>query len=201
MNIRFDWLCALALCLLAPCGGCATATASPATPAAQTSDNAASLFRLGLDQARRGDTLRAEQYFLAAQRAGQPAAEVLPRLLEVCVSSDRLRSALGYAEPYLRAHPEDFRLRHLVGSIHFGLGDAARAYRELQAVLSDAPSYAPSHYLLAVIADESFADLEDARRHFQGYLALEPHGPHAAEASSWLRDHPGKKLHGTKGRS
>jgi Tfp pilus assembly protein PilF len=112
-----------------------------------------------------------------------------------------LRSALGYAEPYLRRHPQDFKLRHLVASIHFGLGDAARAYRELEGVLGEAPQHAPSHYLLAVIADEAFSDQENARRYFQGYLKLEPHGSHAAEANSWLRDHPAKKVRGTRGHS
>jgi tetratricopeptide (TPR) repeat protein len=159
------------------------------------------LFALGRDHEARGDNLRAEQYFLAAQRAGHAEAQILPRLLEVCVSSGRLRSALGYAEPYLRRHPQDFKLRHLVASIHFGLGDAARAYGELEGVLGEAPEHAPSHYLLAVIADEAFADQATARRYFQGYLKLEPHGDHAAEANSWLRDHPAKKAHGPRGRS
>lgn len=183
------------LSILLLCGGCASATVRKATvPATRVADEAPRLFRLGHEHTQYGDNLRAEQYYLAAQRAGYADAAVLPRLLEVCVSSGRLRSALGYAEPYLRRHPDNFRLRHLVASIHFGLGDAARAFRELEGVLGEAPEYAPSHYLLAVIAAEAFADAEAARRYFQGYLKLEPHGEHAAEASSWLRAHPQKKL-------
>jgi Flp pilus assembly protein TadD len=153
---------------------------------------------MGQEQAQRGDSLRAEQYYLAAQRAGYPESKVLPSLLEVCVSSGRLRSALGYAEPYLRRHPEDFRLRHLVASIHLGLGDSARAFRELQRVLSESPSHAASHYLLAVLASEAFADTAAARHHFQAYLKLEPHGDHAAEATAWLRDQPRAKARGER---
>jgi hypothetical protein len=148
---------------------------------------------MGHAQADHGDNVRAEQYYLAAQRAGHPESQVLPSLLDVCVSSGRLRSALDYAEPYLRNHPEDFRLRHLVASIHFGLGNAARAFRELEGVLGGAPEHAPSHYLLAVIADEAFADLPTAQSYFQSYLKLEPHGTHAAEATSWLRAHAQRK--------
>lgn len=182
------------LCILLFCGGCAASViAEPQHPIVRIAEEAPTLFRMGHDQAMRGDNLRAEQYFLAAQRAGYPESNVLPSLLDVCVSSGRLRSALGYAESYLRRHPEDFRLRHLVASIHLGLGDAARAFRELENVLGKAPEHAPSHYLLAVIANETFADAEAARRYFQGYLKLEPHGAHAAEASAWLRDHPRKR--------
>jgi tetratricopeptide (TPR) repeat protein len=182
------------LCILLCCGGCAVSVnTDPQPPVVRISDEAPSLFRMGHSQAMQGDNLRAEQYYLAAQRAGYPESKVLRSLLDVCLSSGRLRSALGYAESFLRRHPEDFRLRHLVASIHLGLGDAARAFRELETVLGEAPEHAPSHYLLAVIATEAFADAETARRHFQGYLRLEPHGAHAAEASAWLRDHPRKK--------
>jgi tetratricopeptide (TPR) repeat protein len=193
-------LIARCLSILLFCGGCASTTAVPSKPVATPTDNAPTLYQLGQEQARYGDNLRAEQYYLAAQRAGYPDTRVLPRLLEVCISSGRLRSALGYAEPYLRRHPEDFALRHLVASIRFGLGDAARAFRELEGLLGEVPKHAPSHYLLAVIADEAFADVDAARRYFQGYLALDPHGEHAAEASSWLRDHPTKKPSSVRGK-
>lgn len=196
MTTMIHWFC-----ILLTCAGCASTVQEPATPNTHPIDNAAQLFGLGREHAAQGDNLRAEQYFLAAQHAGYAETEILPRLLEVCVSSGRLRSALGYAEPYLRRHPQDFKLRHLVASIHFGLGDAARAYRELEGVLGEAPEHAPSQYLLAVIADEAFSDPEDARRYFQRYLKLEPHGDHAAEANSWLRDHPVKRPHAARGRS
>jgi tetratricopeptide (TPR) repeat protein len=194
------WSCSFLYVLCILCAGCASTTAAP-TPSttADAAGDGFRLFRLGQEHAQRGDNLRAEQYLLAAERAGHPTAELLPHLLDVCLSSGRLRSALGYAEPHLRRHPEDYRLRHLVASVHYGLGNATRAFREGQRVLSEAPHHAPSHYLLALISDEAFTDHESARAHFQGYLALEPQGDHAAEASSWLREHPKQKPYPAQG--
>jgi len=181
---------------------CASPIREPARPSAPTTVSGApsSLFRLGEEYAQYGDNLRAEQYFLAAMGAGYPEQRVLPVLLEACVSSGRLRSALGYAEPYLRRHPDQIALRHLVAAIHLGLRDAAYAFRELQAIIDLAPNHAPSHYLLAVIADEAFVDMQSARQHFLAYLKLAPHGPHAAEATSWLREHSARPRPTLKGR-
>lgn len=162
---------------------------SASTEQAEQAPDASALFHMAEQQARQGDNLRAEQYLLAAQRAGYPQQQTLPVLLTVCLAQGRLRSALGHAEPYLRDHPNDHRLRQLVAAIYLGLGEVARGFRELQRVEEQAPGYAPAKYLLGVIADESFADTEAAQHYFEQYLKLEPHGEHAAETVNWLREH------------
>lgn len=182
----------LALLLLLAVSACTNSQLEPRsadTTRSEQAPAASALFELGEGQARQGDNLRAEQYLLAAQRAGYPARRVLPVLLSVCLAQGRLRSALGHAEPYLRDHPHDHRLRQLVAAIYLGLGEVARGFRELQRVEEQAPSYAPAKYLLGVVADESFADTQAAQHYFEQYLQLDPHGEHAAETVNWLREH------------
>ncbi|HTM44388.1 MAG TPA: hypothetical protein VL137_05505 [Polyangiaceae bacterium] len=173
--------------LAVACSG--TQPARTNTPAKTLRPLASEYFKLGQDEARAGDNLRAEQYLLAAKKAGYAEAAVLPPLLDVCLSSGRLRTALSYAIPFLQTHPDQFVLRHLVGAIYLALGDAAEAFHELQLVESQEPTFAPTKYLLGVASAEEFSDTAAAQRYFEEYLKLAPHGPHAPEALGWLREH------------
>jgi Flp pilus assembly protein TadD len=135
-----------------------------------------------------GDTLRAEQYALLAMRQGFPEEQAIVPLVQACLASSRLRAALVYAEPFLREHPEDVRLRYLVATVQLGLGHAAAAERELQRVSSRRPELAETYYLGGVIARDAFGDLAEARTRFERYLALAPHGEHAPELVDWLSE-------------
>jgi predicted Zn-dependent protease len=170
---------------------CATAPKPPvasAPDAARTSAN--TLFERGMEFARRGDTLRAEQYITLAVESGFPRAQSILPLVQVCIASSRLRAALTYAQPYLRSHPRAWPLRYLVASIELALGHESTALRELQRVVAQQPEAAHAHYLIAVIERDSFRDDEGARASFESYVARAPRGQYAPEALAWLADHP-----------
>src|SRR5664279_1865398 len=67
-------------------------------------DSAVKLYRRGLEAARTGDSIRAEQYLSMAANAGYDQRRIMPLILTVCLQASRLRSALDHAEPYLLQH-------------------------------------------------------------------------------------------------
>ena len=133
-----------------------------------------------------GDYTRAEQYLSAALEAGAPSDVVLPILLKVCITENRFRAAIGYAEPQLTTHPEDFRLRFLVASLHASIGETETALAHLQRVATLKPGYAEVQYAIAVLLRDAEHDVIRADKHFRQYLRLEPEGRHAAEARDSL---------------
>jgi tetratricopeptide (TPR) repeat protein len=133
-----------------------------------------------------GDLTRAEQYLAAALDAGADEKVVLPLLLRVCVSAKRYRVAIGYAEPALSRHPQDFRLRMVIASLHAAVDEFDIAKQQLEIVLQTHPDEAGAHYALAVILHDELHQLVDADAHFREYLRLAPDGPHAPEAKAAL---------------
>ncbi len=182
-----------ALLLLAGCGHDAPEVREP-PPADPVSEIAPEeLFAQGVVLAQRGDLIRAEQYLAASMERGHPEDEVMPVLLRVLVASSRLRVALQYAEPYLARNPGSWPLRYLVASMHLGMGESARARRELERVVEVAPDEAEPHFLLGVVLRDEARDPAAAAREFERYLELAPDGAHAGEAREALRrvDLPG----------
>ncbi len=153
--------------------------------------SAEQLFKLGVGYARRGDTVRAEQYISSAKDRGYSESESVAWLVRVAVASARYNSALGYAEPYLRRHPGDWSLRFLIGNIHDALGDSERAKREFERVVREAPNEALPHYRLGILHADSFKHYDAAIPYFQRYLELAPTGRHAAEVRSLLQNPEG----------
>jgi predicted Zn-dependent protease len=132
----------------------------------------------------RGDSIRAEHYFSLAIEHGYDKGELLPELLAVCLSSSRLRSALNYAEPYLRKHPDDSSLRYLVATVYLGLNQSAIAKQELRTVLRHHPDFADAHFLLGML---EFSDAPtSAQQHLTRYLDLNSSGEKANEARERL---------------
>jgi TolA-binding protein len=173
--------------LLSALGCASTATNLPPAGGATSGDEqAATLFRRGRDAAERGDSVRAEQYLSLALDRGYDAERALPFLLQVCVSSSRLRAALDHAEPYLRDHPDAETLRYLVATIHVGLGQTNEARVELEQLLHANPDSIDAHYLLGVL--DSDGDVESARTHFRTYLDVAPKGERAPEVRSRLAE-------------
>lgn len=164
--------------------GCASAPPIVPTPAPH--DEASSLFDRASFFSERGDSVRAEQYFVAAVREGYPEHRVLPHLLRTCLQASRLRAARTYAESYVLRHPEAHAVRTLLASLHLALGDTDAARSELEHVLSFTPTHATAHYLLAVIARDFALDACNARAEFTEYLALAPDARRAAEARRFL---------------
>src|SRR4051812_5964912 len=102
------------------CCACSLLGCGPATPAERaqadmtTFQKEATTDKLvdrGKAFAAVGDTTRAEEYLAAALDQGADPRDVLPLLLQVCVSTGRYRSAIQHAENHLRKHPNDMRTR------------------------------------------------------------------------------------------
>lgn len=133
-----------------------------------------------------GDYTRAEQYLAAALEEGADPKRVLPTLLKVCVAEKRYRVAIDYAEPVLKKHPSDHRLRFVVASLYATIGETRRAREHMERVVRDDPGYAEVHYALAVLLKNDEGDILTADHHFREYLRLRPEGPHAEEARGSL---------------
>jgi len=180
------WPVAIAVAsLLAGCGaGSGPIVAAPnANP---DSRDAAVLFANGREAAERGDAIRAEQYLSLALARGYERSVIIPLLLQVCIAGSHLRAALNHAEPYLRQHPDDQRLRYLVATIHLGLGQREEARTNLEQLLRANPDYADAHFLLGVL--ESEEDESEARVHLLRCLELAPNGEHAPEVRGRLSE-------------
>jgi predicted Zn-dependent protease len=170
--------------------GC-NAHASPPPPSASERAQAAAreLFEQGNALARSGDSVKAEQYLAASLREGHDPERVLPVLMRVCLTGSRLRSALNYASPHLKQHPDAVWLRYLVATVYLGLSQPFRAREHLLMIVAQAPEHARSQYLLGLTEWEAFGDRAAATRHFRAYLRLEPKGQYAPEVDDWLRAH------------
>jgi len=177
----------LAACTHAGAGG-APGLPRTRTPAPELASDA--LLARGIALLRAGDGVRAEQYLVLAVRNGTPARRAIVPLVQACVSSSRLQSALEHALPYLRRNPDQWRLRLLVAAIQLALGRNALALDELRRVQRVEPHAAGAHYLAAVIARDQLADPHAASASFRAYLRADARGEHAAEARAWLREQP-----------
>ena len=166
---------------LSACGGSGLREGSPPTdPVADVSKE--QLFDTGMSFASQGDFVRAEQYLAAAGARGYDETQLIGPLVRVCVAASRLRQALLYAEPYLRRHPDDWRLRFVVAAIQLGLDRVADAKTALERVVTAAPDAPEPHFALATLLRERMRDEPGSKPHFERYLALAPTGPHADEA-------------------
>jgi tetratricopeptide (TPR) repeat protein len=133
-----------------------------------------------------GDHGRAEQYFAAAMERGADPNVALPLLLRACAEEKRYRAAIDYAEPQLRKHPNDHRLRFVVASFYATVGETNAARAELERVAKEAPDFAPAHFALGRLLRDDVGDVVTADVHFREYLRLDPRGSHADEAKSSL---------------
>lgn len=175
-----------ALALAPGCGGAGAEGAGAPISDPLRDQDAQHLFDMGVQVAQQGDFVRAEQYFTAARDHGYPEEQLMGPLMSVCIRSSRYSAALGYGEPYLERHPEDFRLRTLVATIQMSLDQPDAAQRNLRHVIEDAPDEAMPHYMLAVLLRDTVHDEPGMRAEMQRYLDLAPDGPHAEEARDVL---------------
>ncbi len=187
----------LILCVVATtaCGGAQKPRRVNGDPL--RSVTAKSLYETGKTLAAQGDYVRAEQYLVAALARGAKEEKVMPALVRACVEASRLHAAINYAKPYLTRHPDDWRLRYVIATVHAGLGEGHEARSHLQRVLRDSPSFADVYFQLGLIAQDEL-DIESARGHFKKYLALAPDGDHAAEAREGLSRQPVRSLRARK---
>lgn len=183
--MRLISIALFALLGLAACGGHSTAK-PPRSPDPLKTASADLLLRRGRAFAEAGDTIRAEQYLVAASRRGAKDRDVVPALMDACIKGQRYRTALAHAERFLARRPRDIRLRQLTASLYLATGEVEQAREALEYLVEDEPDRAQPHYLLAM-AHQQLDDSDSAARELRVYLDLEPSGPLAREARKWLK--------------
>lgn len=178
------WVVVTALLSLTACAG-PRSRARTASEDVREESTPGELVRRGEAFAALGDMTRAEQYFVAALKAGGDAGALVRRLVAVCVADGRYPVALEYAEEHLRNHPTDVAVRHAAATVRAALGDVGGARVELRAVLGSRPDIADAHYALAILA-KGEGDVMGADASFREYLRLAPNGPRAEVARANL---------------
>lgn len=144
------------------------------------------LLEVARELERRGDSLRAEQYYVLALERGAPADEVLPRLLAAYVRDRQYRLAAQRAEDFLAKHPHSVRIRLILAALYEAVGDYARAVECYQQVVHREPSGPDAHFALASVLVEQGQQRATADRHFRRYLELAPRGVYAERAQAAL---------------
>jgi tetratricopeptide (TPR) repeat protein len=188
-GIRATATCALiATIALAGLTGCVQPQLRAAEPLAQDSLplSNAQLLEVARELERRGDSLRAEQYYVLALERGAPADEVLPRLLAAYVRDRQYRLAAQRAEDYLAKHPRSVRVRLILAALCEATGDYAEAVTHYQRVVHSEPSGPDAHFALASVLVEQGHDRATADQHFRRYLELAPRGAYAERAQAAL---------------
>jgi tetratricopeptide (TPR) repeat protein len=133
-----------------------------------------------------GDLTRAEQYFVAAIRAGGDERVLVKRLLVVCTTDGRYPAAASYGDDYLRKHPLDTDVRYAVATVYLALGNMIRSRRELEQVIEERPDLADAHYALATLLRQQGDALAEADQHLREYIRLAPDGAYAEAARASL---------------
>lgn len=182
------WAVVTAMVSLGGAMGCAPAESKldRGVEAMRRESNPTALSSRGEAFAALGDMTRAEQYFVAALKAGGEPGALVRRLIAVCVADGRYPVAIEYAEEYLRNHPRDVDVRYVMATVRAALGDASTAKEELRVVLAAKPNLADAHFALAQIA-RTEGDVVEADAELRHYLRLEPSGRHAEVAQETLR--------------
>jgi tetratricopeptide (TPR) repeat protein len=135
---------------------------------------------------KRGDVVRAEQYWRLALDNGADAETVLPQLIASFVRDRQYRLALQHAEDYLRAHPNAHTLRLLTGAIHEALGNYSGAVEQYQIVAEHQSERPDVHYVLGAALLKQGISRSEADACFRRYLDLAPHGRYAEQARALL---------------
>jgi tetratricopeptide (TPR) repeat protein len=148
---------------------------------------AEALLRKGEASASIGDLTRAEQYLVAALKAGGDERTIVRRLLVVCVADERYPVALEYAHQFLHRHPGDDGIRFAAAAIHAATGELERARELLEKVLKEKPRWAEAHYALSTVLRDSGDVSSQADQHDLEYLKLSPNGEQAETARARLR--------------
>jgi tetratricopeptide (TPR) repeat protein len=168
-------------------GGCAGSRLSLAEPDLRERGlTAKQLMEVARELERRGDTLRAEQYWMEALERGAPPDDVLPRLLSAYVRDRQYRLAAQRAEDHLRRYPSSVRVRLLLAALYQAVDDYAKAVAQYHIVVRSDPKRADAHYALATALESQGHDHASADAHYRRYLELAPNGPYAERAHAAL---------------
>jgi tetratricopeptide (TPR) repeat protein len=179
LRVRGGLLVAAALGVSACGGGAEKRTEAEVI---REESSAKTFYEKGRAAAAIGDLTRAEQYFVAALKAGGNDKQIIKPLLQVCIADQRFPVALDYAEHYLYRHPRDVDVLFVAGSIHAALGETARARDLFEQVISERPNSPEAHYALATVLRQPGGSASQADYHDLEYLRLDPNGTYSEQA-------------------
>ncbi|HEY2735526.1 MAG TPA: tetratricopeptide repeat protein [Polyangiales bacterium] len=177
---------ALAMLACAAVSGCAHVATHAETAAGRPQLTAAELLDIAHASEQMGDSLRAQQYLLAALERGADERSTVASLLRLYIADNQYPLAIDLVEDRVRRHPEDARLRMLLASLYDAIELDASAMEQYRRVLQITPNEAQAHFALATLLHDTKQDPSSADEHYRAYLALEPHGDDAPEARSLL---------------
>lgn len=167
MSSRFGARALSALIMMLALGGCA-GRAQP--PEATSPPSAEGQLAWGQQFAARGESVRAEQYYLSALELGADDETVFALVVDTCIESGRLGSALRYVEERLRRHPEDAALLRLAASLREALGHGRRAWQLVERLERVTPRAPAETLFLAEFYDRAGAEPEQCLRYYRAYL-------------------------------
>jgi tetratricopeptide (TPR) repeat protein len=163
--------------------GCSPSGASPKVVSASPQGaEAARLKEMGERLSASGQSVRAEQYFLASLEAGEPEKAILPALIDTCIQSGRLRSALDYVQRATKLDPHDERLRRLLASLYLSLGQIRAATDEVQQLSMNRELSPETILFVAEFFEHTLLESSAAMAFYRRYLASVSEG----EAPAWV---------------
>ena len=171
---------------LAAISGCAHALVAEPAGESVPPLTAAQLIEVASAAERLGDRLRAQQYLIAARRAGAEPGRVTARLLRLYAADGQYRLAIDCVREQLGSRPHQTGLRLVLARLYEATELDAAAIAEYERVLSDRPTEARAHLALALLLKRSKRDSGGADHHFRAYLALRPDAPDAADVRASL---------------
>ena len=193
-------LCALSVVLsTVACGMAAEQKANTPPPEPTAGDKRAAaveLFRLGKEQMRTGDSLRAQEYFATAIDSGGDADLLVPELIRAATSGMRYQAAIRYYEDFSSLMSKRHRadLGVVAAVLYLGVEQPDRAKTVLEGVLRVVPNNARAHFLLGQVLRDEFSDYAGSDSHYRAYLSLEPNGENALAARAGLLKTPEEGL-------
>jgi len=119
-----------------------------------------------------------------------PAMEAARYLAALaCFRLGRPAETVRYLEAYVKRNPPDAEVFFLLGNALAELQDDERAMAAYERAAALAPDVAMIQYNLGVCA-YNLGRPEEARTHFERFLASDPRGPEADQARAWLAGRP-----------
>jgi|GEM_PF-3007903 len=166
--------------------GCGRSAASP-SPSVPKPTPVQSLMSRAEEHQRRGASLEAEQYLIAAWDTGVKQALVLPRLLEVCLGSGRLQNARLHVERARREEPDDLYLPYLDARLLYALGHVMEALEQINELTGDSDAPAEAWLFQGALLFETGADSELARSSLVEFLRRKPSPASSRQVRALLR--------------
>ncbi len=177
------WMLLTIVVVTSACGASVKRGEMPSEPLAEVSAN--ELYRTGLAYSARQNFVRAEQYFIAAIAKGMSEHKVIPKIMQSCVLSNRLESAVVHGEGYISKFPSAMPMRLLLASIYLETENYGAARGHLLLIRESDPDMAEAAFLLGR-AELAIGAKKRARRQFAAYLQKQPNGEGAPFARAQL---------------